>query len=127
MISNLLLYCRAGFEIECSKEISDSVKRFRPAEVISATLGSGYVICRFHNEKSAHDCIKSLPFSSLAFSRQMIVASDEIGPLTAGNRVDPLVDAIKQARLCGSDIFIDIRGRARKATVVETPFYKKPR
>jgi 23S rRNA (cytidine2498-2'-O)-methyltransferase len=107
MIRNILLYCRAGFENECSREFFENAKRFGPGTIASATQGSGYLLYRFQNEKSAHECIQALPFSSLTFGRQMTAASDEIGPLAAGNRVAPLVDAIKKAGLCGTDIFIE--------------------
>jgi 23S rRNA (cytidine2498-2'-O)-methyltransferase len=107
MIRNILLYCRAGFENECSREFSECAKRFGPVEVVFAIQGSGYVICSFPNEQTTRKCVQELPFSSLTFSRQMVAASDEIGPLSAGNRVAPLVDAIKKTGICGSDVFIE--------------------
>jgi 23S rRNA (cytidine2498-2'-O)-methyltransferase len=107
MINDALLYCRAGFENESSREFTECAKKFGPAEVVSAVHGSGYVICRFPNEQTTQKCIQSLPFSSLTFSRQIFAASDEIGPLSAGNRVAPLVEAITMAGLCGVDVFIE--------------------
>jgi 23S rRNA (cytidine2498-2'-O)-methyltransferase len=107
MIRNLILYCRAGFEKECSAELLERAKRFGQAEVVSAAQGSGYCRSRFPDEKSARECARSLSFSSLTFARQMFAASDEIGPLSAGDRVAPLVAAMMNAGLHGSDIFIE--------------------
>jgi 23S rRNA (cytidine2498-2'-O)-methyltransferase len=107
MIRNMLLYCRAGFENECSREFSERAKRFGPGDAARAVRGSGYILHGFHDEKSAHECVKSLPFSSLAFSRQMIAASEEIGPLAAGNRIAPLIDFLVKEKMCFSEFFIE--------------------
>lgn len=107
MIRNIILYCRPGFERECGQEFSDCAKRFGRQEVLSAVTGGGYVICRFQNAPAASECVKSLSFSSLTFSRQMLAASDEIGPLSAGNRVAPLVEILKKEGTLFSDFFIE--------------------
>jgi 23S rRNA (cytidine2498-2'-O)-methyltransferase len=107
VIRTMLLYCRAGFENECSREFSDCVKSFGKAEAVSAVRGSGYVEYRFLNEESARECVKSLPLSSLTFSRQMIAASEEIGPLAAGDRVAPLVHEMSKAGISCSEFFLE--------------------
>jgi 23S rRNA (cytidine2498-2'-O)-methyltransferase len=106
-MDNILLYCRAGFESECSQEFSEASKRFGSGDVASAEVGSGHVVFRFSNASSASACIQSLPFSSLAFSRQMIAASGLVGPLSAGNRVAPVMDVITKTGLRYSEIFIE--------------------
>jgi 23S rRNA (cytidine2498-2'-O)-methyltransferase len=107
MLQFVLLYCRAGFEKECSLEFFESAKRFGRASIVSDVPGNGYVLQRFQNEESAFACIKSIPFSSLTFSRQMIAASDEIGPLAPGNRVAPLVDSFAKEHARSSEFFIE--------------------
>jgi len=98
---------QAGFENECSKEFAAVAQEFGTGEVKLAVPGSGYVLYSFLNEKSAHDCIKDLPFPALTFSRQMIAASDEIGPLSAGDRVAPLVEAAKREGIAFSEFFVE--------------------
>jgi 23S rRNA (cytidine2498-2'-O)-methyltransferase len=104
---NIILYCRAGFEPECSLEISTCSRQFSPGQVSSAIPGSGFVVYRFSNEASAAECIKSLPFLSLVFSRQTMAASDCIGPLSPGNRVAPVIDAIRPWKEKFSEFFIE--------------------
>jgi 23S rRNA (cytidine2498-2'-O)-methyltransferase len=107
VIRNIILYCRAGFEKECCAEFVECAKKFGSAQIVSAAQGSGFCFCRFPDEKSTRECARSLSFTSLTFSRQMIAASDELGPLAAGDRVAPLVAAMTDSGLHGSDIFIE--------------------
>jgi 23S rRNA (cytidine2498-2'-O)-methyltransferase len=107
MIQNMLLYCRAGFESECGQEFSDCARRFGSPEVLLSLPDSGYVVCRFPGQESASECAQSLSFSSLTFCRQMVAASDEIGPLSAGNRIAPLVEALTEEGIRFSDFCIE--------------------
>jgi 23S rRNA (cytidine2498-2'-O)-methyltransferase len=90
-MNNILLYCRAGFESECGREFARLSNRFGAGETAVAVPGSGYAVHRFAGESSCRECIRTLPFSSLTFGRQMSAASDPVGPLSPGNRVAPLV------------------------------------
>jgi 23S rRNA (cytidine2498-2'-O)-methyltransferase len=107
IIHSIILYCRAGFEPECSQEFSELSKRFGAGEIISAVAGSGCVVYRFSNAQHTLECARSLPFSSLTFSRQMIAASDLVGPLSPGNRVAPVVEEAGRFGLRFTDFFIE--------------------
>lgn len=59
------------------------------------------------------------------------IAGREVGVVTSGTMSPSMGEAIgigfvpTEAREIGTEICIDIRGRSRKAIVVETPFYRK--
>ncbi len=61
---------------------------------------------------------------------RIVAGSRDVGCVTSGTMSPSLECAIgigyvpSELAAEGTDIFIDIRGRARKATVVKTPFYK---
>jgi 23S rRNA (cytidine2498-2'-O)-methyltransferase len=107
MIRSILLYCRPGFEAECAREISDLSTKYGPGEIARANAGSGYVVCRFADATSALACAKALPFASITFARQLIAAFDDVGPLSPGNRVQPVVDAVAEAGHLFSDVFLE--------------------
>jgi 23S rRNA (cytidine2498-2'-O)-methyltransferase len=107
IIHSIILYCRAGFEPECSQEFSELSKQFGAGEIISAVAGSGYVVYRFANATQAPECARVLPFSSLCFSRQMIAATDPVGPLSPGNRVAPLVEEAGRLGTHYRDFFLE--------------------
>jgi 23S rRNA (cytidine2498-2'-O)-methyltransferase len=103
----IILYCRAGFEGECSREISTCSKKYGAGNIVAATPGSGYAVFRFANDSSAGEFIKSFSFSSMMFARQMMAASDAAGPLSPGNRVAPIVEIVKGTGLKYSGFFIE--------------------
>jgi 23S rRNA (cytidine2498-2'-O)-methyltransferase len=106
-MTDILLYCRPGFEAECSLEISQLSKRFGPGRVENAGPGSGYVVFRFADQQSALACAQTLPFASVTFARQMIAAFGEVGPLAPGNRVAPVVDAVAKTGHRFSGFFLE--------------------
>ncbi len=61
----------------------------------------------------------------------IIVAGKQAGIVTSGTMSPSLEYAIgigfvpRESSALGTEISVDIRGRARKATIVETPFYRK--
>lgn len=106
-MTDLLLYCRPGFEHECSLEISQLSKQFGGGATVHATPGSGYLVFRFGVPQAALACARELPFLSVAFARQIIAAFSEAGPLEPGNRVSPVIDAVSRAGFSFSDIFLE--------------------
>jgi|WetSurMetagenome_2_1015567.scaffolds.fasta_scaffold00707_16 23S rRNA (cytidine2498-2'-O)-methyltransferase len=106
-MTDILLYCRPGFENECSREFSQLSKRFGDGAISHAAPGSGYVVFRFGVPRAALTCARELPFSSLTFARQMIAALSEVSPLEAGDRVAPVVEAVAQSGHTFSDFFLE--------------------
>lgn len=106
-MTDILLYCRPGFEGECCLEFSQLSKRFGPGKSVHAGPGSGYVLFRFADPRAALACARDLLFASVTFARQMIAAFDGIGPLEPGNRVSPVVDAVSQAGISFSNFFLE--------------------
>jgi 23S rRNA (cytidine2498-2'-O)-methyltransferase len=106
-MTDILLYCRPGFETECGLEISQLSKRFGPGKVENTVAGSGYVLFRFEDPHAALACAQSLPFAFVTFARQMIAAFDEVGSLAPGNRVAPVVDAVAKLGYRYSGFFLE--------------------
>jgi 23S rRNA (cytidine2498-2'-O)-methyltransferase len=104
---NILLYCRPGFENECGREFADLSKSFGNGRIVSSNQNSGHVLFSFSDGPSAQECVRRLKLSSLVFSRQMVAASDCIGPLAAGDRVAPLVNAIKKTGSTFVEVLIE--------------------
>ncbi|HMD67357.1 MAG TPA: 23S rRNA (cytidine(2498)-2'-O)-methyltransferase RlmM [Chitinivibrionales bacterium] len=106
-MTDILLYCRPGFEGECSLEFSQLSKRFGPGETVHAVPGSGYAVFRFADQRAALACARGLPFASVTFARQLIAAFGEVGPLEPGNRVAPVADAVAKSGHTFSGFFLE--------------------
>jgi 23S rRNA (cytidine2498-2'-O)-methyltransferase len=107
MTPNILLYCRPGFEAECAAEFLAESRRCGQCKCAWSVAGSGYVVFRFSKASDAVRCVESLDFSSLCFSRQMIVAADPVGPMEKGDRVAPVIDMIKKAGITGEFFLLE--------------------
>jgi 23S rRNA (cytidine2498-2'-O)-methyltransferase len=107
VIRNLLLYCRPGFEDDCALEIAALSGRFGSGRVDRAEIGSGFVVFSFDNPRSALDCARNLSFASVTFARQMIAAFGDVTGLAAGNRVQPVVDALAGCGMVFCDYFLE--------------------
>jgi 23S rRNA (cytidine2498-2'-O)-methyltransferase len=107
VVRNLLLYCRPGFEDDCAQEIALLSGRFGKGRVDRAIIGSGFVVFSFDNPRSALDCAQNLSFPSVTFARQIIAAFGDVTGLAAGNRVQPVVDAIAGCGMVFCDYFLE--------------------
>jgi 23S rRNA (cytidine2498-2'-O)-methyltransferase len=107
MTPNILLYCRPGFEAECAAEFLAGSRPCGQCECAWSVHGSGYVIMRFSQTEEAARCAQAIDFSSLCFSRQIIVASDPVGPMEKGDRVAPVIDMIKKACITGEFFLLE--------------------
>ena len=69
-MNHLFLHCRAGFEKECSAEITDMAAEFGIFGYCKTKDASGYVIFISHDADGAGSLIKKIHFNKLIFVRQ---------------------------------------------------------
>lgn len=75
-MNKVILYCRQGFEKECAAEITDKAAQLGVYGFARVKEQSGYVVFECYQPQEADKLGRELPFSSLIFARQMIVAGD---------------------------------------------------
>lgn len=102
----LLLYCRAGFEKECTQDIMRATENLGVQGWCKANPDSGLVL--FYPGQASDMAIlrKRLLFESLTFARQLIFAT---GPyaLAPDNRLPPLIEAAKKLHSTFSQLWLE--------------------
>lgn len=90
----LLLYCRAGFEKECARDITQAAEGLGAAGWCKANADNGYVL--FHPAQASDMAVlrRRLHFSDLTFARQLIFATGPLA-LSPENRLPPLIEATR--------------------------------
>jgi len=83
-----LMYCRAGFEIDCAQEAVAHARAQRPvlAEQPDAALNAGYAIVTINEQ--------TLDYRELIFARQLIRLHQTIDALPERDRLTPILNAI---------------------------------
>ncbi|MCM2970899.1 23S rRNA (cytidine(2498)-2'-O)-methyltransferase RlmM [Larsenimonas suaedae] len=94
--SELLFYCRPGFETDLVNELVDKFEHSECAWHPVATPQSGYVRMVIDNDLVANDVHKEVQLSSLVFARQMLVAFEPI-VLDRNDRITAIIDQIVAA------------------------------
>jgi 23S rRNA (cytidine2498-2'-O)-methyltransferase len=86
--TNWLMYCRAGFEIDCAQEAVAHARAQRPvlAEQPDITLNAGYAVVTINEQ--------TLDYRELIFSRQLIRLHQTIAALPERDRLTPILNAI---------------------------------
>lgn len=99
--STILLYCRPGFENDCAAEIMDWANRAGLPGFVRAHDGEGYL--KFHGAQP--DVVPALSarldLASLIFPRQWLIAHGEPLTLSSRNRIQPILETLKQSGLIG--------------------------
>ncbi len=91
-LSNLLLYCRCGFENECAQEISAQATAVAAHGYIRCTKDSGYAQYVLDNDAAADALALDAPWRKLIFPRQVLRAIAEITELDKQDRLTPILD-----------------------------------
>ncbi|HCJ51798.1 MAG TPA: 23S rRNA (cytidine(2498)-2'-O)-methyltransferase RlmM [Gallionella sp.] len=86
--SQYLLYCRPGFEADCSQEAQIQARSQRPviAEQENIHADCGYVVVTLNEQK--------LSYRELIFARQLIRLHQTIDTLSERDRLTPIITAI---------------------------------
>ncbi|MCB6184838.1 23S rRNA (cytidine(2498)-2'-O)-methyltransferase RlmM [Leeia sp. TBRC 13508] len=92
-IEAILLYCRPGFEAECATEAVTALGADEDITVVYEEL-SGYarVLIPGHLREAA----RSIRFSSLIFTRQLVFEFMSLTDLPEKDRLTPVLDALRQ-------------------------------
>ncbi len=104
---SVLLYCRQGFEAECSQELAQRTRPFGSAAVSCAAAGSAFALVTFTKPQDPFAFSRTVSFASLTFARQLIFVVADVANLMPGNRVQPVVDAVAGKGHVFSDIFLE--------------------
>jgi 23S rRNA (cytidine2498-2'-O)-methyltransferase len=94
---SVLLYCRAGFEDECAKEIAALAKARSIAGQARARADAGFVEFVPDDPAAAAALCRAVRWRSLVFARQMITTVGWLRALPPGDRVDALLPLIEMA------------------------------
>ncbi len=90
-MEQVLLYCRQGFEKECAAEIQEKAAKYEVYGFPRVEKKSGYVLFECYQKGDAEKLLKTLPFSSLIFARQMVALVGQLSDLDAGDRISPIL------------------------------------
>ena len=105
--SNLLAYCRAGFEKECAQEITALARARGVDGFVKARPDSAFAMFHPHDEAMGLDFARGLDLSSLVFPRQVIRCGAIVADLPAGDRVSPIVAEIGSLGSAFREIFLE--------------------
>ena len=104
---SLLLYCRAGFEKECSVEIMQLCTELGVPGHTKTLPNAGYVLFVPQDAHSGKTLAKHLRFDDLIFARQLIFDVQLIEGLPLQDRVTPLVATISLRGASFSDVWLE--------------------
>jgi 23S rRNA (cytidine2498-2'-O)-methyltransferase len=105
--TDILLYCRAGFERECALEVADRSADCGVAGESTATLGSGFVVFAAADPRLADLLRQRLRFDELVFARQLIFSARLVEGLPATDRLGPLIAAAQVGKLRFAQAFVE--------------------
>src|SRR6185369_5468326 len=89
--TSLLLYCRAGFEAECAKEIAAACGALHVDGFVRSKPGSGVVEYVAHDAAEGARLVDGVRYDTLVFARQIVFGVAGIRELPAGDRVGALM------------------------------------
>ncbi|MGH8041581.1 MAG: 23S rRNA (cytidine(2498)-2'-O)-methyltransferase RlmM [Rudaea sp.] len=90
----LLLYCRAGFEVECAQEICAIAEAVTIPGQVSTDRGAGFVT--FHAAKGTEESAlrDTFQWRNLVFARQCLIAFACLEDLSRADRLTPIMAAL---------------------------------
>jgi 23S rRNA (cytidine2498-2'-O)-methyltransferase len=104
---NYYLSCRAGFEAECSAEISDRAMRLGHVGFPRAERGSGFVVFVLSGASPGAIADVALSPRSLIFARQKLDVFAELAGLPPADRLTPMLEAIGARGERFGDLFVE--------------------
>ncbi|EDY87669.1 RNA 2-O-ribose methyltransferase, SAM-dependent domain [gamma proteobacterium HTCC5015] len=91
-LSQLVLYCRAGFEAECAQEIQQRANEAECFGFARTERGQGFVTFECYEPGAAQKLASAVDFHELIFARQWLVCTERFTDLPTDDRVTPLVE-----------------------------------
>ncbi|WP_106478514.1 23S rRNA (cytidine(2498)-2'-O)-methyltransferase RlmM [Phytohalomonas tamaricis] len=92
--TELLLYCRAGFETDLAVEITEKAAVLGFAGYPLAISGSGHVRFATVDDNPVNKLHQALSLRSLVFARQSLVAFAPLENLSRQDRISPIIEQI---------------------------------
>ncbi len=106
--NHLLLYCRPGSESDMAGEIQDKAAAAGFYGYVKTKANSGYVVFITQAPDGAHGVMKALDFDNLIFARQWCAAVPLLEGLSQGDRITPIVEAMRSYDLpCCGDLILE--------------------
>ena len=105
--TQILLYCRPGFEKECTSEILHATAQIGLTGYIKAKPDTGYVVFNATAETSVEQLNQSMHYSDFIFARQVVLSLGLIKNLPSDDRVSPILDEIKKSGLTFSETWLE--------------------
>jgi len=100
VLTNLLLYCRSGFESECASEIATRAAELSFFGYPKVIPNAGYVIFHLQGDADATALMQQLKFRRLIFARQWIACGPALTDINTKDRVSPLLEAARKLPQC---------------------------
>ena len=94
--TNILLYCRPGFENECAAEITDMTSAAGIYGYVRAKEQSGYVVFCSHEPIDEDTFQQHIAYKDMVFARQCLLAANIVKDLPVDDRITPLLTHIQQ-------------------------------
>lgn len=106
-IVNILLYCRPGFEKECTSEILAITQNANIYGFIKAKENSGFVVFHCKTKVSLEQLNEAILFKDFIFIRQCVFVTDILKNLPTDDRITPILELIKQLNLTFNDAWLE--------------------
>jgi 23S rRNA (cytidine2498-2'-O)-methyltransferase len=105
--SDLLLYCRAGFEKECAQEIMAHAARAGADGFVKAKPDGAFALFHPHDGDAGGLLAAQIEFAALVFPRQVIRTGELLAGLPVGDRVAPIVSAVRTRGTAFREMFLE--------------------
>lgn len=106
VLTNILIYCRAGFESEAASEISTRAAENQFYGYPSFAANTGFIIYKLQAPQSAIELMQKIRFRSLIFARQWIACADVLSDVSTKDRVTPLLAVARDMPQC-SELLVE--------------------
>ncbi|HZX32401.1 MAG TPA: 23S rRNA (cytidine(2498)-2'-O)-methyltransferase RlmM [Rhodocyclaceae bacterium] len=106
-LNQAVLYCRPGFENECAAEICETAGELGVDGYARAKPDSGYVAYLPHEPAAMATLAEGLKWRRLCFARQLLFAAPLVGDLPVGDRITPLLQAVRALGTRFRDIWLE--------------------
>ena len=105
--NHILLYCRPGFEKECTSEILDKTAHAELSGFIKAKPDTGYIVFNIQTEIELEQLNRLISYTDLIFARQCVFTFGFIKNLPHDDRISPMLNNIQATGLSFSDVYLE--------------------
>jgi 23S rRNA (cytidine2498-2'-O)-methyltransferase len=106
-MADLLAHCRAGFEKECAQELTALAGESGIDGFVKAKPDSAFAVFHAHDPAAGRTLAARVDGASLVFPRQVIRAGPLLSGLPVGDRVTPIVAAVREVGTAFREMFLE--------------------